>query len=98
MPYANTRKRIITGRKQPGEGRFRGAPEACRDLFVYRVHPETMSADINVLINGAGYDVRNIDCISHQNAKYSSFRLTVSASDFENVCTVMTSRGPKECE
>ena len=82
------RRNIITGRHQPGAGRFRGAPEAERHLFVYRIHAETEAIDIHELVSGLGHEVRNVDCVSHPDSKYKSFKLTVSLRDYDKVYNV----------
>ena len=74
-------RRVITGRRKSGGGRFRGASEAGRDLFVYRVHTETVGADIEHLVAFPGHTVLGIECMSNPNAKYKSFKLTVPVSE-----------------
>ena len=81
----NRRKRIITGRRNAGGGRFRGAPEAGRDLFIYRVHTDTVATDIHELVKSVGYDVLRLECVSNPNAKFKSFRMTVPASQYSKV-------------
>ena len=79
------RSKTITGRRQHGEGRFRGAPEADRDLFVYRVDPDTVTTDITELVTSVGYEVRKIQCIYNPNAMYKSFRLTIPVSQYTSI-------------
>ena len=79
------RRKIITGNATSCAGRFKGAPEPNRDLFIFRVHPSTDISDLRVYVLDAGFDVRALDCISNAKAKYKSFRLTVPASQFADL-------------
>ena len=78
-------RRVITGRRQSGAGQFRGATEAGRDLFVYRVHADTVEADVQRLVTNVGYTVLNIECVSNPMSKYKSFKLTVPVSQYPQV-------------
>ena len=73
----NPRLRIITGNARPGTGRFRGAPEPSRDLFIYRVDPETIANDITDLVVQNDYVVRNIQLLSNPSARFKSFKMSV---------------------
>lgn len=79
------RQQIITGTKKDNNNRFRGAPEVDRDIFIYRVHPDTMEADIEALIAAEGNEFRSLSCVSNPNAKYKSFRLTVPISQYSKI-------------
>lgn len=76
------RQQVITGRNKNSNERFRGAPEASRDLFIYRVHPETLDDGIKDLISSEGCEIRNLACVSNPNAKFKSYKLTVPLSQF----------------
>ena len=79
----NRKKRIITGNKE--NGKFRGAPEPNRDLFIYRADKDTRSADLSSHLKDHGFHVRNIDCVSHPDSKFKSFRVTLPLSEFKDV-------------
>ena len=46
----NRRHKIITGKSQTTYANFRGAPEGNRDLFIFRVHLDTVCTDIEQLL------------------------------------------------
>ena len=81
------RIKVITGNTKPGNGRFRGAPEPSRDIFVYRTHADTVVSDISDLIKSNGFHVREVNCISNPSARYKSFKLSVPASQLDSVLT-----------
>ena len=53
-----------------------------RDLFIYRIDK---SVDVSVLekhVTDNGFTVLGLKCVSHEEATYKSFQLTVSMSDY----------------
>lgn len=74
----NRRKRVVQGSKSGG--RIRGAPSH-RDVFVYRLLPETTTDLLTKHIEDEGISVHNIDCISNPNAKYKSFKVQINLAD-----------------
>ena len=78
-------RRVITGRRKSGGGQFKGAAEPGRDLFVYRVHTDTVESHIKQLVTNVGYTVLDIQCVSNPKAKNKSFKLTVPVSQFHLV-------------
>lgn len=81
-------RRTITGQANSNRIRstgFRGAPEPQRELFIFRVHADTVDDEIKDYAIGVGVDVLNIECVSHPNSKFKSFRLTVPASQFRSL-------------
>ena len=84
----NRRQRIITGNARPGTGRFRGAPEPSRDLFIYRVDPETKANYITDLVVQNDYVVRDIQLISNPSARFKSFfKMSVPISQINSLLT-----------
>ena len=79
------RQHVITGKRNPEGRRFRGAPEPNRDLFIFRVHTDTDVEDIKEHVLAEGYDARDIKCVSHPDAMWKSFRLTVPLSQFNSL-------------
>ena len=78
----NNRK-IIQGVSTPS-GPLKGAPVRIptRDLFIYRIDK---SVDVYVLekhVTDNGFTVLGLKCVSHEEATYKSFQLTVSMSDY----------------
>ena len=62
-----------------GTGQFaniKGAPERCRDLFIYRVDKSTQDKHLKDHIGNNGFSVVKFDCISQMGSKYKSYRTT----------------------
>jgi len=78
----NTRFKVITGTNRTGAGRFRGGDT---NLFIARVHPDTEGSDIEDLVKGQGFDVKEIKMMSHVDAYFRSFRIAVPASQFDSL-------------
>ncbi len=76
-PRRSRNKRLIIGTKVTEK--IRGAPEASRSIFV-RVHSSTNQEDLKDFIEGEGFDVRALECISHKDAKSKSYRLDIPKS------------------
>ena len=76
----NRMKRFITGNK--ASGKFKGAPEPCRDLFIYRVDNATQTDDLAAHLDDNNFHIQNIACVSHPNSKSKSFRVTLPLSEF----------------
>ena len=81
------RHKVITGCHKPGNDGFRGAPEPSRNIFIYRVHPDTSKRDIEDGIRGRNFEVRDLVCISSEQSLFKSFKLTVSASQLSSLLT-----------
>jgi len=77
------RQQFITGYAPAKSGGFKGAPEPSRDLFLYRVDPESETADLRTHLNDMDVTVRALHQISNESARYKSFRLTIPLSDFD---------------
>ena len=69
----NRHHKIITGKSQTNNANFRGAPEGNRDLFIFRVHPDTVCTDIEQLLVDIQCEVRNLDCVSNPNSRFKSY-------------------------
>ena len=64
---------------------FRGAPLPKRDLFIYRVRPDTNESDIENHLIALGVTDFELTLISHVNAPYKSFKLIVNVNDKEAI-------------
>ena len=73
------RPKIIQG-KTEGTGRFKGAPEPVRELFLYRVSKECEKEDIMTAMQENNVDVKDIVLKSKDEAKFRSFKITVNVS------------------
>ena len=73
------KNKVIQG-KCTSNTRIKGAPEPTRDIFVYRVHPETESDILRDHITEQGIIVNNLSCVSNVEAKFKSFKLNVNIS------------------
>ena len=87
QPHQRKRQRKqnrVVGNKQPLRGNFTGAPPPQRDIFLYRVNSRATCDDITKHINDENMNVtiHDLKCVSHQQAKFKSFRLKVDINDF----------------
>ena len=78
------KSRVIIGAKSDVR-KFRGAPEPSRDLFIYRVHTDATTEDLRPYIANIGVEIRELSCISNENAMYTSFKLTTKLSQFKEL-------------
>lgn len=79
-------RRVIKGQANLSTSSgFKGAPEPQRELFIFRVHPETETDELREYIINNKFSVRDLECVSNPNAKFKSFRLAVPASEFKNL-------------
>ena len=73
------RTKIIKG-TQESCGRFQGAPEPKRDLFVYRVSKECEPDDIRAMLKAKNCEVEDITVMSKAEAKFRSFKVSLKVS------------------
>ena len=87
MKEEQRRRNIITGRAslRPSANSFKGAPEPRRDLFIYRVDRDTTTSDLSTYIKDLGFNIRSLDCVSNDMAKFKSFKLSVPVSEFKDL-------------
>ena len=78
------RRNVITGNSKP-QGSLKGAPEPGRDLFVFRVDNANTTSDLRNHITDYGFNVRGLSCVSHENSKFKSFKLTVPMSEYNEL-------------
>ena len=88
-PKENAPRRQVQGNRTqlPDSCRFRGAPVPQKSLFISRVDKETTLDDLNDYIADLRLDVNvdKIELVSHAKARCNSFRLDLSACDFEKL-------------
>ena len=77
------RRSFITGTS--GNARFRGGPPPVRDYFVYRVMKTTQETDIEECLSDNDIKYELVKKISKEEAKYSSFKISVSLNDIGKV-------------
>lgn len=68
-----------------GKFRYSAGPEPFRDVWVARVSHNARAYMIGNDLEDRGIKVINIDRISNQEARYSSYRVTVPASDMKKI-------------
>jgi len=89
LPYQQRKKEqrkrraAIVGKSDNGV--FSGAPEPSRDLFIFRVTPNTQTNDIERHLRDHQIEYRELTCMSHENSMLKSFRLTVAKSTFHDL-------------
>ncbi len=78
------RQKTVTGTVSTTCG-FAGAPEPSRDLFISRVQPSVTEDDVRAYLNSKGVSFNGLSCTSHAESKYKSFRLSVPASNEDDM-------------
>jgi hypothetical protein len=63
------KNRVVIGQSQV-DCNIKGAPEQERDLFIFQLVQETTCADLENYVKGNVFTVREIECKSHEDAKY----------------------------
>lgn len=81
----NKRRKFVEGKVKVTKGAFRGAPEPKRDLFIYRVDKETEMDDLKSHIGDQGFTIRDLVLISHKEAAFKSYKLSVPVSEYNNL-------------
>ena len=66
-------------------GRFRGAQAPSRDIFGHRVENDALESEIECHVKDNGIVPRSVETVSHADAMYKSFKLTVSVNDMGKV-------------
>ena len=78
------KRRIITGNSVSCKG-VAGAPEPTRHLFIKRTTKDTENDGVLKMIQSYGFGIRDFQCISHPEARFKSFKLSVPTSQFERL-------------
>ena len=65
--------------------KFKGAPPPDRDLFLYRVDSDFNESNVTEHIEDNNVKVRNIEIKSVDEARFKSFKITVSVKDVEKM-------------
>ena len=79
------RRKVIAGNASQQCNLFKGGPEPTRDLFIYRVNKDVPVEAIQSHLTDNGVNVSKLDCVSHAEAQFRSFRLTVPKSEFNEL-------------
>jgi hypothetical protein len=56
-----------------------------RHLFIYRVDKSASDRDISAFLVARQFNVRELTCVSNENAKFKSFKLTVPVTEYSNL-------------
>ena len=75
---------MVVGAKR-GPAKFQGAPEPSRDVFIFRVQSDADLEDIRSHIDAFGVTIRDLVCMSNENAAYKSFRLTTTVAHYNTL-------------
>ena len=83
----NSRKaKVVIGvGTKHSDHRVRGAPEPERQLFIYRVDRQTVTEDLKIYIQEAGITMCSLVCVSKEDSKFKSFKLSVPLSQFKRL-------------
>ena len=82
----NTQRKVIRG-TAPASGSIRGAQVSPpnRDLFVYKVEKDVDNNELKNLIASNGFQINYFKCVSHEDAKFKSFMLSVPKYEFSRL-------------
>ena len=78
---AQRRANVISGNAS-SSNTFRGAPEPDRQLFIQRVDKSVTGDKIKKYLSDQKFSIREVCRMSHEEAKYNSFMITVPVSEF----------------
>ena len=78
------KRRIITGNNVSCKGVVGGSKPTCH-LFIKRITKDTKNEAVQNMIQSYGFCIRAFRCISHSEARFKSFKLSVPASQFERL-------------
>ena len=67
----------VSGSAKNAKG-LRSTPRPNRDFFVYRVHKDDGEKQLHEYLTGKNIEVVNLEKISHEDAKFNSFHLSIS--------------------
>ena len=82
----NRKAKVVTGvGTKRSDHKVRGAPEPERQLFIYRVDRQTLTEHLKIFIQEAGITVCSLECVSKENSKHKSFKLSVPLSHFKRL-------------
>ncbi len=70
--------------KSTTSSQFKGAPEP-DTLFISRVEPDTTVQTIYDHLTEKSFTVQKLECVSHPNARYKSFKLTVPVKQYKKL-------------
>ena len=79
------KKKVISG--SGSTLRIRGAPEPSREIFVYRIHPDTTEDEFKEYMEYVGITVRAIECTSKVESHFKSYHVTIPVSHLERAFT-----------
>jgi hypothetical protein len=73
-------RHTVVGQSNDATG-LRATPMPSRDFFIYRVHKDDGAKELTDYLSKNGVTVRVLNIKSHDEAKYNSFKLSVSTDD-----------------
>ena len=78
------KRTIVSGQAESNTG-IKSAPPPSRDIFVYRVHKETITEQLHQHLVDNEIEVRGLECVSHDDSVNKSFKLIVPVTDYDKV-------------
>ena len=64
---------------------LKGGPEPGHDIFVFRLDPSSTKADVESFLETENVEVWHIEQMSHESAKYKSFKVTIPTSKLQQL-------------
>jgi hypothetical protein len=80
--YHRQKPKAVIG-KATNNTSIKAAPEPGRDLFIFRTDKSTTTENLKSYITECGISVRDITILSHSDAAFNSFKVTVPVSQVE---------------
>ncbi len=82
----NNLRQVVRG-TAPATGSLRGAPinPPNRDLFIYKVQKNVDNNELKNSISVKGFTIVEFKCVSHNEANFKSFQLTVPKAEFSRL-------------
>ena len=78
----NNKRNVIMGTSSKTNCAIKGAPEPNRDLFIFRLDPETTDESLKKYIVDNGISIKELELKSNAKAMFKSYRLRVPKSQF----------------
>ena len=77
------RAKVTKGTGEVPGSLLEGAPEPSREIFVFRLTKNTTEAMVTEHMEKLGIQTRGTEKVSHEDAQFASFKVTVKASDLK---------------
>ena len=84
-PTHRPRRRVVGKGSEGDDSGLKGAPEPSRHLFISRVDKQCTTNEISKFLKNKKIEVRNLECKSHEESMFKSYKLSVPVSQFNSL-------------